>query len=199
MIKALINGNEITFEKDKYSSFREFYEDNRLNNQILSRVVINDNEVPVSMVEEIYNATFDGEEKIILDFEELVPFTLKLLLNLESYIVQFESALPVFAREIKSGNTESVQGLKNIQEGLKALETMKVNLFALTGMNESDYPELNSKKDELHGILEEMNTSIRDKNWNELSQLLEYDLPEAMKYYKILFDKSKEVLEQRKA
>ncbi|HOO32045.1 MAG TPA: hypothetical protein PK466_10080 [Thermotogota bacterium] len=199
MIKASINGNAITFEKERYETFKDFYEDNKLTNKILSRVVINNNEVPVSMIDEIYNASFDGGEEIVLDFEELVPFTLNLLSNLEGYITQFETALPVFANEIKTGSAASVEGLKNIQEGLKALETMKVNLFALTGTDENDYPGLQSKKAELHSILEKMNTAIMEKDWNELSQLLETDFPEAISYYGDLFTKSKEILKQRKA
>jgi hypothetical protein len=199
LIKALINGNELTFEKDKYGTFKDFYEDNKLVDKVLARVVINDNEVPVSMIEEIYNATFDGEETIILDFEELVPFTLSLLSNLEGYIDQFENALPAFAGEIKTGRAENIQGLKNIQEGLRALETMKVNLLALTGMDDGNYPELRSKKDQLHEMLEEMNTSIQEKDWDRLSRLLEYNLPEVLVYYKELFSKSKILLEQRKA
>jgi hypothetical protein len=199
LITALINGNELRFEKDKYKSFREFYEENKLSNMVLSELIINDNKVPVSMIEEIYNATFEGDEKIKMNFDELIPFTLNLLPDLKGYIDQFENALPVFAKEIKTGSLESVQGLKNLQEGLKALETMKINLLALTGMKEEDYPELHEKRHELHEILEEMNNAILKKNWDELSQLLEFDLPAAIEYYKELFSKSKEVLEQRKA
>jgi len=199
MIRALVNGEEMTFEDTKYETFKAFYDENKLDGKVLSKLVINGNEVPVSKLDDIFSATFEGGEEVEMTFEELIPFTLNLLSNLMEYFEKFENALPAFARNISSGSTEAIDGLKNLQEGLKALEVMKTNLFALTGTGEEDFSELSDEKNKLQETLGNMNQSIFNKDWNELSQLIEYELPEAINYYKILFRKSAEILKQKKS
>ena len=199
MIVALVNGEEIKFEDTKYKTFKAFYDENKLDGKVLSKLVINENEVPVSKLDDIFTATFEGGEHIEMTFEELIPFTLNLLSNLMEYFEKFENALPAFALNINSGSTESIDGLKNLQEGLKALEVMKTNLFALTGTSEEDYTECTTEKNKLQETLGNMNQSIFNKDWKELSQLIEYELPEALNYYKNLFRKSAEILKQKKS
>src|SRR6056297_2425706 len=157
MIVALVNGEEIKFEDTKYKTFKAFYDENKLDGKVLSKLVINENEVPVSKLDDIFTATFEGGEHIEMTFEELIPFTLNLLSNLMEYFEKFENALPAFAKNIRSGSQESIEGLKNLQEGLKALEVMKTNLFALTGTNENDFSELSQEKGKLQDTLEKMN------------------------------------------
>ena len=199
MITALVNGEKIQFEDNKYKTFKEFYDDNKLEGKVLSKLVVNEKEVPVSRLDDIFSATFEGGESVEMTFDELIPFTLNLLANLMEYFEKFENALPAFAQNIQSGSTESIDGLKNLQEGLKALEVMKTNLFALTGTSENDFSELQNEKNKLQQTLGSINESIFNKNWDELSKLIEYDLPEAIKYYKILFKKSGEILKQKKS
>src|SRR6056297_3949885 len=184
MITATVNGNEIQFEKDKYETFKDFYEENKIPNKVLSKLKINDNEVPVSHLEEIYSANFEGEETIEMQFDDLIPFTLNLLGNLEQYLDKFEAALPNFAASIKTGDSKSIEGLQSLQEGVKALETMKSNLFTLTGTTEDDFNEFNGEREKLQTVLKEVNEAISNKDWEELSQQLEYDLPEGLDYYK---------------
>lgn len=199
MITATVNGEKIQFEDKRYDNFKDFYDENKMEGKVLSRLVINGREVPVSKLDEIFTATFEGGEMIEMTFEKLIPFTLNLLSNLMEYFEKFENALPAFAKNISSGSAESIEGLKNLQEGLKALEVMKTNLFALTGTNESDFSDLQNEKDKLQDTLGKINQNIYDKDWIELGQLIEYDLPEAIKYYKILFKQSAEILNQKKS
>ena len=199
MITATVNGNEIQFEKDKYETFKDFYEENKIPNKVLSKLKINDNEVPVSHLEEIYTANFEGEETIEMQFDDLIPFTLNLLGNLEQYLDKFEAALPNFAASIKTGDSKSIEGLQSLQEGVKALETMKSNLFTLTGTTEDDFNEFNGEREKLQTVLKEVNEAISNKDWEELSQQLEYDLPEGLDYYKRIFKKAEEILRQRKS
>ena len=199
MITVTVNGEKKQYDDKKYNTFKDFYDENKLEGKVLSRLVINGKEVPVSKLDDIFTATFEGGELIEMTFEELIPFTLNLLSNLMEYFDKFENALPAFAKNISSGSPESIEGLKNLQEGLKALEVMKTNLFALTGTNEEDFSEIEPEKDKLQDTLGKMNQSIYDKNWQELSQLIEYDLPEAIRYYKILFKQAADILNQKKS
>ncbi|MFW6248811.1 MAG: hypothetical protein ACOC4J_03470 [Bacteroidota bacterium] len=199
MITATINGEIKQFDDKKYKTFKEFYDENKLDGKVLSKLIINGKEVPVSKLDDIFSATFEGGELIEMSFEDLIPFTLNLLSNLMEYFDKFENALPAFAKNISSGSSQSIEGLKNLQEGIKALEVMKTNLFALTGTNEGDFSELQSEKEKLQDTLGKMNQRIFDKNWTELSQLIEYDLPEAIRYYKILFKKAADILNQKKS
>lgn len=199
MITVIVNEEKKQFDEKKYNTFKDFYDENKLEGKVLSKLVINGKEVPVSKLDDIFSATFEGDEIIEMSFEELIPFTLNLLSNLMEYFDKFENALPAFAKNISSGSQESIEGLKNLQEGLKALEVMKTNLFALTGTNEEDFSELQAEKDKLQDTLGKMNQSIYDKDWQELSQLIEYDLPEAIRYYKILFKKAADILNQKKS
>ena len=199
MITVTVNGETNQFDDKKYPTFKDFYDENKVEGKVLSRLVINEKEVPVSKLDDIFSATFEGGETVEMTFEELIPFTLDLLSNLMEYFEKFENALPAFAKNISFGSPESIEGLKNLQEGLKALEVMKTNLLALTGTQEDDFAQLQSEKDKLQDTLGKMNQSIYDKDWQELSQLIEYDLPEAIKYYKILFKESAEILNQKKS
>ena len=149
MITAIVNGEKTQYDDKKYHSFKEFYDDNKVDGKVLTELIVNDKEVPVSKLDEIFTATFEGGETIEMAFEELIPFTLNLLSNLMEYFGRFEDALPDFARNIRSGDAESIDGLKNLQEGLKALEVMKTNLFALTGTHEGDFLELDGEKEKL--------------------------------------------------
>ena len=199
MITVTVNGESNQFDDKKYPTFKDFYDENKVEGKVLSRLVINEKEVPVSKLDDIFSATFEGGETVEMTFEELIPFTLDLLSNLMEYFEKFENALPAFAKNISFGSPESIEGLKNLQEGLKALEVMKTNLLALTGTQEDDFAQLQSEKDKLQDTLGKMNQSIYDKDWKELSQLIEYDLPEAINYYKILFKESAEILNQKKS
>ena len=199
MITVTVNGEKKQYDDKKYNTFKDFYDENKLEGKVLSRLVINGKEVPVSKLDDIFTATFEGGELIEMSFEELIPFTLNLLSNLMEYFDKFENALPAFAKNISSGSPESIEGLKNLQEGLKALEVMKTNLFALTGTNEEDFSEIEPEKDKLQDTLGKMNQSIYDKNWQELSKLIEYDLHQAIRYYKILFKQAADILNQKKS
>lgn len=199
MITAIVNGEISHYDDQKYRNFQDFYEDNKIDGKVLVELIVNDKEVPVSKLDEIFTATFEGGERVEMAFEELIPFTLNLLSNLMVYFTRFEDALSDFAKNIRSGNAESIDGLKNLQEGLKALEVMKTNLFVLTGTHEGDFLELEGQKEKLQQTLENINLSIDRKDWTELSQLIEYDLLDAVKYYKILFNKAEELLKQKRS
>jgi len=199
MIRVIVNGKMTEYDDKKYNNFKDFYDDNKIDRKVLTELIVNDTVVPVSKLDDIFSATFEGDETIIMNFEELIPFTLNLLSNLMKYFGRFEDALPDFAKHIRSGSSESIDGLKNLQEGLKALEVMKTNLFALTGTQEGDFSELEDKKEKLQQTLENINYSIDKKDWAELSHLIEFDLMDAVKYYKILFSKAEEILKQKKS
>src|SRR6056297_3543263 len=100
MITVTVNGESNQFDDKKYPTFKDFYDENKLEGKVLSRLVINEKEVPVSKLDDIFSATFEGGETVEMTFEELIPFTLDLLSNLMEYFEKFENALPAFAKNI---------------------------------------------------------------------------------------------------
>lgn len=199
MITLILNGKEILVSPEKFESFGSFYEAYKVPGEVLAFLSVNEQEIPVDRVQELASAKFEGEEKVIMNFEPAVSFTLKLLENIEGYIDSFQEAIPGFASSISRGDPKAIEGMSSLYEGVKALETMKENLFALTGTSIDDYGELKTKHKDLTGILNQINDDLENKDYASLADVLEYRLPQSMVFYKELFSQAKRLLLEKRA
>ncbi len=199
MIKAAVNGKIYEFEKKDYANFGEFFEEKKIQGMVLSKVVVNGNEISVSKIDELLKATFEGNEDIMLEFEDMIPFTLNLIDELFGFLDGFKKALPGFAGSLMIGNEKAIGGLTDFQSGIKSLETMKDNLYSLTGMDDGDTPGMVEKHKGIVEALDRMNQALQKKDWLELSDLIEYEFIEKLDYYDEVFMKAKEILNSRRS
>jgi hypothetical protein len=199
LITLIRNGEEIQLSEEGYDSFGSFYDAHKVDGEVLAFLSINDQEIPVDRVQELAKARFEGGEKIVMDFEPAVRFTLKLLANIEDYIHSFQKAVPQFASSIAQGDPKALESMSNVYEGIKALETMKESLFALTGTTISDFGQLKTKESELTGILRQINQDLESKNFESLAKVLGEQLPESLSFYHELFAQAKELLIEKRS
>lgn len=199
MIKATVNGKVFEFDKEDYENFGDFFEQKKIPGMVLSKIEVNENEVSISKIDDLLKATFEGNENIVLEFVEIIPFTLNLIDELFVFLGNFKKALPDFASSLMSGDSKAISGLTNLHEGIKSLEAMKDNLYSLTGIDDSDLPGFKEKHDEILNVLNGMNDSIQRKDWLNVSDLIEYEFVDKLSYYDEVFTKTREILDSRKS
>ncbi|MDK2838624.1 hypothetical protein Ob7_04712 [Thermosipho africanus Ob7] len=197
MVKLNVNGNLETFESSKYKNFGELLDEivKKYKGMVLKEVKINDKDVPINRIDELRDAILDEDLEISVQFVPLQEFFLSTLADVVDYISNIEKLLEKVSSNVLVGESEGFNNIKDLAEGISAMENLRVNSIKMTGYAPSDF-ENNIDEKKITEILTDFVTALETRDLMELSDLLEEKIPLVLEYYRNYFMNVLNVLKQ---
>ncbi len=193
MVKVILNGVEKEFSAENFENFDALLKTVVLEGQVLKALKINNKEVPVSVVDELRSAKVDEEILIEIETQDAISFLKDTLKDVLGYIRNVKALLPQVASNVITGNEAGWKAIKDLAEGLSAMENLRNSTNQITKLNESELALFTERK-EVAEILKELLSSLDKKDVFEISDLVENKIPVVLDYYIDYFSKVLEAI-----
>ncbi len=199
MVKLIVNGEEREIDAKDYSNFGELMEELKKehSNKVLSKVVVNGNEIPLSKVDDLLGATIDEEGLTIeVEFKNIREFLVDTLEEVVKYVDNVINLLPKVSENMIVNSQEGYKAIKDLTDGLTAVENLRENTIKVSKITPSDVG-MKDREDEVVGILKNFVGGLERSDIIDLSDIIEQQLPTVLNYYKEYFSKVLEILKSK--
>ncbi|WP_448379379.1 hypothetical protein [Fervidobacterium sp.] len=193
MVKVVVNGEEKLFNAQDFENFSALLKTIVTEGQVLKSLKINGKEIPVAYVEELKSAKLDEELLIEIETQDAVSFLKETLQDVLGYIRHVKELLPQVASSIITGNEAGWKAIKDLSEGLAAIENLRSSTNQITKLNESELA-LVIDRNEVSNILREMLEALDKRDVFEISDVVENKIPMVLDYYIEYFTKVLEAI-----
>jgi hypothetical protein len=193
MVKVVVNGEEKLFNAQDFENFSALLKTIVTEGKVLKSLKINGKEIPVAYVEELKSAKLDEELLIEIETQDAVSFLKETLQDVLGYIRHVKELLPQVANSIITGNEAGWKAIKDLSEGLAAVENLRSSTNQITKLNESELA-LTTERNEVSNILREMLEALDKRDVFEISDVVENKIPIVLDYYIEYFTKVLEAI-----
>jgi hypothetical protein len=193
MVKVVVNGEEKLFNAQDFENFSALLKTIVTEGKVLKSLKINGKEIPVAYVEELKSAKLDEELLIEIETQDAVSFLKETLQDVLGYIRHVKELLPQVANSIITGNEAGWKAIKDLSEGLAAIENLRSSTNQITKLNESELA-LTTERNEVSNILREMLEALDKRDVFEISDVVENKIPIVLDYYIEYFTKVLEAI-----
>ncbi len=200
MVKLIVNGEEREINPKDYQNFGELLDklQSEFKNKVLSKVVVNGKEVPMIHVDELRKAIIDEEGLTIeLEYKPVKEFLLSMLDNIIKYLDKVLSLLPKVSEDMIADTEKGYNAIRDLSEGLSAVEDLRKNTEKISNLSPKDIGMAEERETEVVEILKSFMDSLEKRDVIELSDIIEYQLPKVLKYYKEYFEKVRDLMKQK--
>jgi hypothetical protein len=193
MVKVVVNGEEKLFNAQDFENFSALLKTIVTEGKVLKSLKINGKEIPVAYVEELKSAKLDEELLIEIETQDAVSFLKETLQDVLGYIRHVKELLPQVANSIITGNEAGWKAIKDLSEGLAAIENLRSSTNQITKLNESELA-LTTERNQVSNILREMLEALDKRDVFEISDVVENKIPIVLDYYIEYFTKVLEAI-----
>ncbi|AMW32731.1 hypothetical protein NA23_05205 [Fervidobacterium islandicum] len=193
MVRVVVNGEEKLFSAQDFENFGTLLKVLLSEGQVLKSLKINGKEIPVAYVEELKNARLDEELLIEVETQDAVSFLEDTLLDVLGYIQHVKELLPQVASSIITGSEAGWKAIKDLSEGLAAIENLRGSTVQITKLNETELA-LSTERTEVSNILRELLEALDKRDAFEISDIVENKIPIVLDYYIEYFSKVLEAI-----
>ncbi len=200
-MRLIVNGEERSFNPESYENFGQLLSEIEKENEgkVLSRLVINGKEIPLSQIDRLRDARIDeGVESIEMEFEPLRKFLVKTLEEVVKYVENVIKLLPKVSEDMVVDSSKGYRSVKDLTEGLSAVESLRENTMKISGITPGDVG-ISDREGEVAQILKDFVDNLERRDIIELSDLIERELPKVLEYYRDYFSKVLEILKERES
>lgn len=190
-ISGLIN-EDSKVDFDKYSNFEEMVKDYiNITQGVLTRIKINEKEIPLAYYDEIKDAFFEGGEEIELEFSSRDSVLLTLIQQSFEYIKKVRENLENVSQEILLNTPEGHNLLNSIAEGMQALLDIVEQTKIYTGINFYESTDLET----IQNIISKLIDAQRNEDFFELSDIIGSEFNKVLDIFENLLDKAYNTLQ----
>jgi sugar-specific transcriptional regulator TrmB len=190
-ISGLIN-EDSKVDFDKYSNFEEMVKDYiNITQGVLTKIKINEKEIPLAYYDEIKDAFFEGGEEIELEFSSRESVLLTLINQSYEYIKKVRENLENVSQEILLNTPEGHNLLNSIAEGMQALLDIVEQTKIYTGINFYESTDLET----IQNIISKLIDAQRNEDFFELSDIIGSEFNKVLDIFENLLDKAYNTLQ----
>ncbi|ABQ47579.1 MULTISPECIES: hypothetical protein [Thermotoga] len=194
-MKVIVNGEEIVVEGvqtlgELLNRVRENKE-----NLVVKRIVIDQEEQPLSRLEDLKQMEINEEMEIELELSPLRDFLLETIEEVLRYIERVKPLLSKVADAVVAGTTEGYRSINDLAEGLNAMENVRMNTVRITGINSKELG-LKVEEENLVRILTDFVNALQSKDLVKIADLIDGELKDVFGYYEEFFRRVEELLQK---
>lgn len=190
-ISGLIN-EDSKVDFDKYSNFEEMVKDYiNITQGVLTKIKINEKEIPLAYYDEIKDAFFEGGEEIELEFSSRDSVLLTLIQQSFEYIKKVRDNLENVSQEILLNTPEGHNLLNSIAEGMQPLLDIVEQTKIYTGINFYESTDLET----IQNIISKLIDAQRNEDFFELSDIIGSEFNKVLDIFENLLDKAYNTLQ----
>ena len=187
-----IKYEEATVDSDKYGNFEEMVKDYiNITQGVLTRIKINEKEIPLTYYDEIKDASFEGGEEIELEFSSRDSVLLTLINQSYEYIKKVRENLENVSQEILLNTPEGHNLLNSIAEGMQALLDILEQTRIYTGINFYESEDLEA----IQNIISKLIDAQKNEDFLELSDIIGSEFEKILDIFENLLDKAYNILQ----
>jgi len=162
---------------------------------VLTKIIINGKEIPLSFYDEIKNAYFEGGEDILLEISSKQFVLIDLTEQSINYILKIKENMEKFSKEVLLKSTEGYKMLNAIAEGIQSLLSILEQVSVFT--SKTLYADDDIKK--ISKVINAIVESQKISDSIELSDIIDYDLPEIVDNIYTMFEEAERLLKNKKS
>ena len=187
-----IKYEEATVDSDKYGNFEEMVKDYiNITQGVLTRIKINEKEIPLTYYDEIKDAFFEGGEEIELEFSSRDSVLLTLINQSYEYIKKVRENLENVSQEILLNTPEGHNLLNSIAEGMQALLDILEQTRIYIGINFYESEDLEA----IQNIISKLIDAQKNEDFLELSDIIGSEFEKILDIFENLLDKAYNILQ----
>jgi len=187
-----IKNEESIVDSDKYSNFEEMVKNYiDITQGVLTKIKINEKEIPLTYYDEIKDAFFEGGEEVELEFSSRDSVLLLLISQSYEYINKVRESLEKVSQEILLNTPEGHNLLNSVAEGMQALLDIIEQTRIYTGINFYEYSEL----EEIQNILSKLIDAQNNNDFLEQSDIVGSEFEKILDIFEHLLDKAHNILQ----
>ncbi|PNS00253.1 hypothetical protein X927_04090 [Petrotoga mexicana DSM 14811] len=196
-IKLRISGVktfDLDIPADKYNTFEEIVQDyiNKTKG-VLTKITINEKEIPLNYYDEIKDSFFEGGEEVELEFTSKKEVLFDLISQSLEYISKVRENLERVSKEVLLNTNEGHKMLNSIAEGLQALLDV---IEQTRAFSEEDFYNPGDL-DDVQNVVQDIIRSQGNQDYLELSDIIEFDFNEVLSTFETILKNAQKTLEKK--
>jgi hypothetical protein len=196
-IKLRISGVktfDLDIPADKYNTFEEMVQDyiNKTKG-VLTKITINEKEIPLNYYDEIKDSFFEGGEEVELEFTSKKEVLFDLISQSLEYISKVRENLERVSKEVLLNTNEGHKMLNSIAEGLQALLDV---IEQTRAFSEEDFYNPGDL-DDVQNVVQDIIRSQGEQDYLELSDIIEFDFNEVLSTFETILKNAQKTLEKK--
>jgi len=196
-IKLRISGvktADLDIPADKYNTFEEMVQDyiNKTKG-VLTKITINEKEIPLNYYDEIKDSFFEGGEEVELEFTSKKEVLFDLISQSLEYISKVRENLERVSKEVLLNTNEGHTMLNSIAEGLQALLDVIEQTRAFSEEDFYNPGDLNN----VQNVVQDIIRSQGNQDYLELSDIIEFDFNEVLSTFETILKNAQKTLEKK--
>ena len=196
-IKLRISGvktDNLDIPADKYNTFEEMVQDyiNKTKG-VLTKITINEKEIPLNYYDEIKDSFFEGGEEVELEFTSKKEVLLDLISQSLEYINKVRENLERVSKEVLLNTNEGHTMLNSIAEGLQALLDVIEQTRTFSDEDFYNPGDLN----DVQNVVQDIIKSQSEQDYLELSDIIEFDFNEVLSTFETILKNAQKSLERK--
>ncbi|PNR99296.1 hypothetical protein X928_07805 [Petrotoga miotherma DSM 10691] len=196
-IKLRISGvktDNLDIPADKYNTFEEMVQDYISKTQgVLTKIKINEKEIPLNYYDEIKDSFFEGGEEVELEFTSKKEVLFDLISQSLEYISKVRENLERVSKEVLLNTNEGHTMLNSIAEGLQALLDVIEQTRAFSEEDFYNPGDLN----EVQNVVQHIIRSQGNQDYLELSDIIEFDFDGVLSTFETILKNAQKTLEKK--
>jgi len=189
-----VNVIETTDYKDFDSLVKEYI---NKTGGVLTKIIINEKEVPMKFYDEIKTSFFEGGEVIELEFSDRNYVLMNLFESGKDYINKIKQNLDSVSRQALLDSQQSHEMLQAVAEGFQAM--INIIMIAENQMFFGKAIHTPEQLDKIKKVVSQIVSSQEKKDSVDLSDIIDFDLPQTLETFKEIFENAEKEMKKEKS
>jgi|GEM_PF-900030 len=189
-----VNVIETTDYKDFDSLVKEYI---NKTGGVLTKILINEKEVPMKFYDEIKTSFFEGGEVIELEFSDRNYVLMNLFESGKDYINKIKQNLDSVSKQALLDSEQSHEMLQAVAEGFQAM--INIIMIAENQMFFGKAIHTPEQLDKIKKVVSQIVSSQEKKDSVDLSDIIDFDLPQTLETFKEIFENAEKEMKKEKS
>ncbi|HQH33456.1 MAG TPA: hypothetical protein PLA84_07990 [Petrotogaceae bacterium] len=189
-----VNVIETTDYKDFDSLVKEYI---NKTGGVLTKILINEKEVPMKFYDEIKTSFFEGGEVIELEFSDRNYVLMNLFESGKDYINKIKQNLDSVSKQALLDSEQSHEMLQAVAEGFQAM--INIIMIAENQMFFGKAIHTPEQLEKIKKVVSQIVISQEKKDSVDLSDIIDFDLPQTLETFREIFETAEREMKKEKS
>ena len=164
---------------------------------VLTKILINEKEVPMKFYDEIKTSFFEGGEVIELEFSDRNYVLMNLFESGKDYIDKIKQSLDSVSKQALLDSEQSHEMLQAVAEGFQAM--INIIMIAENQMFFGKAIHTPEQLEKIKKVVSQIVISQEKKDSVDLSDIIDFDLPQTLEIFRKIFETAEREMKKEKS
>lgn len=164
---------------------------------VLTKILVNEKEVPMKFYDDIKTSFFEGGEVIELEFSDRNYVLMNLFESGKDYIDKIKQSLDSVSKQALLDSEQSHEMLKAVAEGFQAM--INIIMIAENQMFFGKVIHTPEQLEKIKKVVSQIVISQEKKDYVDLSDIIDFDLPQTLEIFRKIFETAEREMKKEKS